>query len=287
MKINALIDILVLTFLAAYAPVVQTYAEPVAVQSHSELVAQPVAAVAGTETQTQTSSCAAPAPAAIAKCQEMAASILAATVRLEMMVYAPGQDGDGYRYEDGSIGHATVMDGRYLVTHNHFGLSLQDVEEGRLSKLSIYRATGEIILKDAPFGAFDVVVVDPQTLVFDFGDYGGQGLFATIGLASAEFLSWDSVQLQPGMEVAQIDWDGQTAYVDWVRVTAVQVEGETPQVVLEKFVEQGASGGGVFYEGVHVANNWFRSTDRQADTGEVLRQYSVAALNSGAAANVR
>ena len=64
-------------------------------------------------------------------------------------------------------------------------------------------------------------------------------------------------------------------------MTAVQAEAATPQAVLENFVEQGASGGGVFYDGVHVANNWFRSTDRQAETGDVLRQYSVAALNTG------
>jgi hypothetical protein len=81
------------------------------------------------------------------------------------------------------------------------------------------------------------------------------------------------------MEVAQVDWDGVTAHVEWVRVTAVYATGDTPQMELDNFVEQGASGGGVFYEGVHVANTWLRQTERTADSGEVLRQYSIAALN--------
>jgi hypothetical protein len=99
-------------------------------------------------------------------------------------------------------------------------------------------------------------------------------------MASADFRSWETLPLQPGMEVAQIDWDGQIAHVDWVRVTAVHFEGDTPYLELDNFVQQGASGGGVFYEGVHIANNWFRSTDRTADSGEVVRQASVAALNN-------
>jgi hypothetical protein len=215
----------------------------------------------------------------------MEADVLATTVRMVMRVYVPNQDGAGYDYIDGSVGHATIRNGRYLVTHNHFGLSLQDLADGRLSRLSIYKANGEIILKDAPFGAFDVVLADPQTLLFDFGDYGGQGLFAFMGMASAEFRTWEAAGLQPGVEVAQLNWDGETAHVDWVRVTAVHSGDDTPQLELENFVQQGASGGGVFYNGYHIANNWTRATDR-TNTGQVLRQYSVAALNSVAGMNL-
>jgi hypothetical protein len=159
-------------------------------------------------------------------------------------------------------------------------MTSEDIAGGRLIKLSIFKADGTMILKDAPFGAFEAAITDPQTLQFDFGDYGGQGLFGAIGMPSADFRSWETLPLQPGTEVAQIDWDGATAHVDWVRVTAVHLVGDTPYLELDNFVQQGASGGGVFYDGYHIANNWFRSTDRAADSGEVVRQASVAALNN-------
>ena len=226
-------------------------------------------------TDNNTPTCAQPDSTNAARCAEMEAAILSATVRLVLKIYAPNADGT-FQMEDSSIGHATILEGRYLLTHNHFGLSLADFQDGRKRTLTLHRPDGEVILQDAPFGAFTVVTAAAETLVFDFGDYGGQGLFAALGLASIETNPTAATQLRPGMEVAQVDWNGATAHVDWVRVLSVTETEGTPAVVLDNFVEQGASGGGIFYEGQHLGNNWFRSTEEGAN-GEILGQYSTAA----------
>jgi hypothetical protein len=261
LTISSLVAFLLLTACQQTDVAVQTVREPLTLTGNADtsLPAQQVSCTAAEETS---------------HCQDMEASILAATVRLELEAAAPDQS-----QTDLLKGHATIKDGRYLITHNHYGLTPEDIASGKLIKLSIFKADGTMILKDVPYGAFEAAVTDPETLQFDFGDYGGQGLFGAIGMDSAEFRSWDIFALQPGMEVAQIDWDGTTAHVDWVRITAVYTAGDTPYLEVDNFVQQGASGGGVFYEGYHIGNNWFRSTDRAAETGEVLGQYSVAALN--------
>ncbi len=223
-------------------------------------------------------SCAAPASLNKARCEEMEAAILAVTVRLELRIYAPDSLGE-YQLEDSSVGHGTIIEGRYLLTHNHFGLSLEDAADNRQRTVTLYRHDGEVILQNAPFSAFEVTAAGPETLLFDFGSFGELGLFAALGLPSATVEPERAQELQPGVEVAQIDWDGRTAHVDWVRVLAVDEEAGTQTLVLDNFVERGASGGGVFYEGDHVANNWTRQTEMTAG-GEVLRQFSTAAGSS-------
>lgn len=224
-------------------------------------------------------SCAAPTPEMVAGCRARAGRILASTVRLELI--AAKQDGRGNEL---LTGHGTVLAGRYVLTHNHYGLTPEEFGDGRLLSLSIYRADGRLAVKDAPPGSFSVAVVAPETLLLDFGDFSGQGLFSVVGLASAEFASWDGVSLQLGDEVAQIDWDGSTAHVVWARVTAVDTKNGAPYVELDSFLEEGASGGGVFYNGIHIANNWSRNTDLRGETGEVLRRSSLAALNTASLA---
>ncbi|MCB0033075.1 MAG: hypothetical protein KDE51_03560 [Anaerolineales bacterium] len=213
--------------------------------------------------------CASPAPENVALCEAEAAAILATTVRLELR-RAPNAKR--------STGHATIVAGRYLLTHNHFNLSLQEITDEFLGTLTVTNAQGKTLVDAAPFKAFDVLVATPETLIFDFGPYGGVGLFGMLGLSSAQFDPQQAAQIRPGMEVAQVNWDGSTAHVDWVEVQAVSEEHGVPVLILANFVEQGASGGGVFYNGYHLGNNWFRSTVEAAD-GSVLQQYSVAAVN--------
>ncbi len=213
--------------------------------------------------------CTSPAPENVALCEAEAAAILATTVRLELR-RAP----DAKR----SIGHATIVAGRYLLTHNHFNLSLEEITDDFLGTLTVTNAQGKTLVDAAPFKAFEVLVATPETLIFDFGPYGGAGLFGMLGLSSAQFDPQQAAQIRPGMEVAQVNWDGSTAHVDWVQVQAVREEQGVPVLILANFVEQGASGGGVFYNGYHLGNNWFRSTVEAAD-GSVLQQYSVAAVN--------
>lgn len=229
-------------------------------------------AAAGRSEETPEPSCANPTPDMVGGCRAQAARILASTVRLEF--HGPG----------GGIGHATVVGGRYLVTHNHYpvsGDSLMRGGEGLVTAVSVFKNNGDIILLKAPLAFFNVVAVEDQALVLDFKAYGGVGFFDSVGVPSIEALPGNA-DMRPGDEVAQIDWDGSIARVVWSTVTVVNLEGNVAYVELDSFVEHGASGGGVFYNGIHIANNESRRTDRDAATGEIVRRYSVAVLNTTA-----
>lgn len=216
-------------------------------------------------------SCANPTAEMAADCRAMAERTLAVTVRVEFLTA-----------HEISRGHATVVAGRYLITHNHYPIAEACTRnEGgcEITAISLFKANGEIILANAPLQSVTFDLVSPETLVLDFGDLGGQGLFEVMGLPSAEIASGESLNVTPGSEVAQVDWDGATAHIDWSRVQSAGVDGGTPYIELDTFVEHGASGGGIFYNGVHIANNWTRCTDMAAAGGEIVNQFSVAALN--------
>ncbi|MCA9999118.1 MAG: hypothetical protein KDE56_25315 [Anaerolineales bacterium] len=220
-------------------------------------------------------SCANPTPAIAVDCTAQEAQILAATVRLEITSY--GADGQAVSKQ---VGHGAVKNGRYLLTHNHYTISLSTPPTDHQILLSLFKASGELILKDAPLTAFNVVVADAEALLLDFGDYGGSGLFGIMGMASATFKQGSDLALTPSMEVAQVDWDGTTAHVDWVKIERIILDDDTPHLELANFVLPGASGSPVFWNGYHIANNWSRVTETNADTGEAFHQFSVAALNS-------
>jgi hypothetical protein len=250
--------------LAACAPARTVYAvEPQAIAVEPTTGATPAPTAVGP-------SCAAPTPEMASDCEEVAQRILAATVRLE------------FHGPSGGIGHATIIGGRYLVTHNHYPITaaaLNNGGEGVVTAISVFKANGEIILLKAPLSYFKIVGEEAETLVLDFFLYSGVGFFDSLGVPSADWGDGDFSLPQPGSEVAQINWDGSTTRVDWVRVIAIHNDGGNSTLELDNFVEQGASGGGVFYNGVHVGNNWSRQTERLT-SGEILRQYSVAALNT-------
>lgn len=226
-------------------------------------------------------SCRIPNPADAQSCAALEEQILATTVRIELhrWLKAEGRRGE---HIDGGIGHATVKDGRYLVTHNHFGMPLDAIEgmAGEQVRISVYKANGEIILDSVPTSAFSVVVEDGETVVLDFGEYTGDGLFAMLGMPSAEFQSRHTLSLAAGMEVAQINWDNETAYVTWVNIKSVVTADGTPRIELANSVIKGASGGGVFWNGRHIGNNWTSTTVQAANGGAVLEAFSTAALNS-------
>ncbi len=216
-------------------------------------------------------SCANPTPEMAPGCELEAQRILASTVRLELHGIS------------GGIGHGTVIGGRYLITHNHYpatGAILRNGGEGMVTAVSVLKANGDVILLNAPLSYFTVLVEEPEMLVLDFQAYSGVGFFDSLGVPSAELRGAADPLPRPGNEVAQVDWDGTAARVIWARVTVIQPEGGLQSIELDTYVQQGASGGGIFYNGVHIANNWSRNIDRLADTGEIVRQYSVAALNT-------
>jgi hypothetical protein len=190
------------------------------------------------------------------------------------------RNGDGSRTAAGSIGHGTVKDGRFLVTHNHTTIvSLSNPEDGQLVEVSITKVNGELVW-EGPLAAITIVVEEPETLVLDLGTYRGEGVLAALGLSSVEFSSWDSLPLQPGMEVAQVDWDRTTTRVDWVVIDSITTDGDIPSLELANVAAPGASGGGVYWNGDHIANNWYRTSAVDANSGAVLRDFTVAALNS-------
>lgn len=225
-------------------------------------------------------SCANPAPGQATRCGELEQQILATTARLEWHLWVKNDDGSGYTNVARSVGHSTIKQGRYLVTHNHPGMLGSDLKNGQYITVSVFSANGKPIWLEVPLSLLSTVANEPGTWVIQFGNYTGRGPFDTPGLASAEFKAWEAIPLQPGMEVAQIDWDGATAHIDWVIVERVLTESAPPRLEMANFAEEGASGGGVFWNGYHIANSWYQATELDARSGAVLRQYSVAALNS-------
>jgi hypothetical protein len=215
----------------------------------------------------------------VKECKEIEQRILASTVRIEWNLWVK-DDSDGKYSRVDRISHATVKEGRYLVTHNHAEVLQSEARHKQFNRVSVFTSDGIPIWPKGPLGTLEVVVEDDETLVLDFGKCGDQGLFARWGIPSAEFKAWDSASLQPGTEVAQVVWSGSQAYVDWVRIDEVITGRGTPRLELDSPVSTGASGGGVFWNGYHIANNWCLAMAYADDWGAIPRQYSVAALNS-------
>ena len=213
------------------------------------------------------------------ECRALEAQILASTVRLEWRQWTEDGAG-GYSFVDGNIGFGTIKAGRYVVTHNHIGLPLTEPEAGSVIKISIVTTGGTYIWRNVPISAITIAAEEAQTSVLDFGPEADQELFSPHGLISAEFRSWEVLPLQPGLEVAQIDWDGHDVRVDWVTIESMRTENDIPRLELANFVAKGSSGGGVFWRGYHVANNWSRVTTYEKGSTKILRQYSIVALNS-------
>ena len=226
--------------------------------------------------------CRQPQPEHAATCQQWQVKILATTVRIQLSGWLAAAEENTATWTrlDTETGHGTVKDGRYLVTHNHYGMPFDHMAAGRVTGLvSLFTSAGEPILSKADINIVSVAYEDNQTLVLDFQTESGAGLFDELGIPSAPFKTWSDFFLQAGQEVAQIDWDGATAHVDWVAIQAVKTKDETPKLELDNFNEIGSSGGGVFWQGVHIANNWQRTMVNESGGTAVLHQFSSAALN--------
>ncbi len=206
------------------------------------------------------------------------AQILASTARVRLETWSVASNDAGYEIIH-SENHATVKDGRTLVTHNHFDIPLslrRSEEEPEIyTIIFIYSAAGELrhrgLLSD-----FAIAMEDPETLLLAHGD---AGFLTGLGFTPAAFAGWDALPPLAGAEVAQVDWDGGRSRVDWVTVGAVAVDEGTPRIELADGTLKGASGGGIFWNGRHIANNW--KVERALDAeGEVVFERTTAALNS-------
>lgn len=208
---------------------------------------------------------------------QLAEQILSTTVRIQVESWIVLPDEKGYGI-DTSMGHGTVMAGRYLVTHNHFSVPLSILQQqesaGSYGVVYIYNDRGELLHK-GPLTDYEVAQRDAETLVFAHKE---AGFFEKLGFASA-VAAYAALALEPGMLVAQVDWDGTTARVDWVSVKEIILEDGAPRMVLADGVLPGASGGGIFWNGQHVANNW-QLHEKIDATGTVVEAVTAVALNS-------
>ncbi len=224
-------------------------------------------------------SCADPAPGIREQCQQYEQQILATVVRLEVLI--PSLDDPDLL--TGGSGYGTIKDGRFIVVHNHFLIDLSifaDEAQRDLVSLNLYSASGYMLLRNERPPLFEIVVEDQETLVLDFGTNDeGEGFFDWFRVPSAPFKNIQEIKFQPGSEVAQVNWDGKITYIDWVQVQEVITNDGVPRLVLANPINDGSSGGGVFWKGAHIANNWMKVGILDAG-GTVTFQYSIAAINS-------
>lgn len=223
-------------------------------------------------------SCAQPTGKMAQTCRELEQRILAATVRIELQGWKVADDESGYDI-DYTVGHATIKEGRYLITHNHFRIPLSiRLQEGTsevYTMVTLSDSSGQTLFK-GPISDFEIAWEDPETLVFAYKD---EELFQDANNVSAEVSDWSSLPLKAGMEVAQVDWDGTTTRVDWTTVQEVDVEDGVPRLVLADGVTLGASGGGIFWQGIHIANNWLLM-QHYGESGTLTDTMTKVALNS-------
>lgn len=222
--------------------------------------------------------CGGSTPANADMCRAIEEAILKSTVRFRIDTWAVLEGDSGFEI-DVSIGHGTLKDGRFLVTHNHFGVPLsirtRQGEPEAYGVITFYEAGGEAVFQ-GPLSEFELVWEGPETLVIASKD---ASLFQGLGFVSAEFRDWTAAPLGPGMEVAQVDWDGALTRVDWTIVHEISVTEGTPRLVLADDARNGASGGGIFWQGIHIGNNWTR-VEQYASSGTLLGSVTKVALNS-------
>jgi hypothetical protein len=205
--------------------------------------------------------------------------ILASVVRLD--VIGPSKSDPAQVIGEG--GHGTIIDGRYLIVHNHFDIDLSVfADEGfqECASLTMYSASGYLILREMPPPLFKIIIEEAETLVLDFGTNDeGLRFFDWFRVPSAPFMSWHELELLPGMEVAQVNWDGKRTQIDWITVLEVITTEGTPRLMLDNPIAHGSSGGGIFWKGFHIANNW-KLVHYMSENNSDPSQYSIAALNS-------
>lgn len=221
-----------------------------------------------------------PTPTAMDGHQSVEQMMLDATVRVALETWLVNEGERGYTILK-SEGHGTVVNGRFLITHNHHTIPLSLSETGFdpdiYTRLFIFNTAGELI-NTLPFTDFQIGLREPQMLLLVYVGEQEDQPFGTIGLDVTQVLAGTAVPLA-GSEIAQIDWDGHRTGVVWTAVTAVYPQHDPPCLELASQPQFGASGGGIFWQGQHIGNTWLKGSRSGAANGPIC-QYSKAALNS-------
>lgn len=224
-------------------------------------------------------SCSAPADAAErTHCAALEKEVLDATIYM-LFRLSCGQHGA----DSGQslvMSHATVVDERTVLTHNHYGWL--DKSQCVLTALHVFASRGEQLAQIKDPAQLDDLVSQlrpnldgsrGQALTVTFPE----SLFVPSRIVIERFASQPGDDALTGWgELAEINWRTypRETYVQWVNPATIELREQALGLVVQKAVQVGASGGGVFRivngQIHHIGNVW--ATRQQNDT-------SIVALN--------
>jgi len=219
-------------------------------------------------------SCRAPGtPEQQMNCAALEGQVLDATVFVRFTMHC-GQD--GHRSGRALVtSHATVIDSRTLLTHDHFA-RLNDPNCDARS-LEIIGARAGLLAEIVDPTPLDDLVRQLRPGRNDEGTQARTVTFPTELFAPSPALVFERFDSLPDEEVlagwgelAQVNWHPypRQTYVQWVKPTATEMRGDAYGLIVGKQVEIGASGGGVFRVAAgrlyHVGNVWATWQDNDA-----------------------
>ncbi|MDA0242266.1 MAG: RHS repeat-associated core domain-containing protein [Chloroflexi bacterium] len=153
--------------------------------------------------------------------------------------------------------HATIMDDSTVLTHNHYGETIDSSYQPIYH--DAYDANGTFLART--HNQLQEVGDETTTLAFS------AGTFSAPFVDFQEFSGNSFPALSNGDEVAIIDWQkpvvGSTKVV-WTTVAYARARsGDVKVLVVDYLVERGASGGGLYMmqngNPIHIGNTWFIS----------------------------
>ncbi|NJN53520.1 MAG: RHS repeat-associated core domain-containing protein [Anaerolineae bacterium] len=199
-------------------------------------------------------------PAPIGTPSLLEQQILASTILLEFTYQGADACPIGSILSCQAFSHGTIVDDQTLLSHNHF-----DEFKYSISRITLYDSSGNLIQYNGSVTQRFTEGEQSSTFEFDSSVFSGQ--------TSATFENNISSGVQVGDEVAVIDWDGAnpgSTKVVWANVMSISTYDGVPSLQVDVNVNKGASGGGIFFNGSHIANN--------TNTG-LYGSYSWAAIN--------
>ena len=118
---------------------------------------------------------------------------------------------------------------RYLISHNHYDETiirlLQEGDPDDHAHDRHLQQPGCELLGQVSRPNRDHLYPQQRNHLAGFWPAGWSGHAGqALGLTSASYLTPAAGSLQPGMEVAQIDWDGKNTSLNWVTISAVGIE---------------------------------------------------------------
>ncbi|MCL4872360.1 MAG: RHS repeat-associated core domain-containing protein, partial [Anaerolineae bacterium] len=161
--------------------------------------------------------------------------------------------------------HATVMNDHTLLSHNHFRAFDLNLP---IHRIHLYDAYGNSIPVNGQI--LQRYADETSTLTFNQGTFSNQ--------TAAIFGDVVSSGVQVGDKVVVITWDGTnvgSTYAVWANITTIADENGIPSFAIDIKLPGGASGGGIYFNGVHIANNWKTHLDLTGSWGAINPLWSI------------